>query len=179
MAADLNLVLPKLSDKVQELLELCHKKGCIMRPSTGLRDPYEQGRLWRQSRSIEEINKTISKFRSAGANFLADCIESVGPRNGKHATDAPPGLSWHQWGESVDCFWLVGDSAEWSIKKKINGVNGYQVYTEQASNVGLFPGGAWVSFKDWPHVQLRHKNEGVLDLMKLQNVDEIMKERFG
>ena len=39
------------------------------------------------------------------ANFLASVLDGVGPQHGPHVTNALPGLSWHQWGEAVDCFW--------------------------------------------------------------------------
>jgi peptidoglycan L-alanyl-D-glutamate endopeptidase CwlK len=178
MAADLNLVLPELMDKVLELLDLCKNRGCIMRPSTGLRDPFEQGKLWRQSRSLEEITDQINSFKKQGAYFLAHCLESVGPQDGNDVTNSPPGLSWHQWGESVDCFWLVNNKANWSTQKLINGVNGYHVYTEEAVKVGLHPGGIWKK-KDWPHVQIRHKDTSVLDVMSIMKINDTMEQRFS
>ncbi|HFN0790935.1 TPA: M15 family metallopeptidase [Klebsiella variicola subsp. variicola] len=178
MAADLNLVRPELKGKVLKVIEQCQLKGCLMRPSTGLRDPFEQGRLWRQSRSIEEITNRIDMFKKQGADFLAHCLESVGPQHGIKVTNTPPGLSWHQWGEAVDCFWLVNDKAEWSPDILIKGVNGYHVYTDAALDVGLNPGGIWNN-KDWPHVQIRDKDIGVLDVYSIQEVNKIMGDTFG
>ena len=60
----------------------CAARGFTMRPSAGLRNPFEQARLWRQSRAREEIEDKIQKFKAAGAMFLAHCIESVGPQHG-------------------------------------------------------------------------------------------------
>lgn len=178
MAADLNLVNPELKEKVIKVIKQCQLKGCIMRPSNGLRDPFEQGKLWRQSRSIEEITTRINMFKKQGVNFLAYCLESVGPQHGIKVTNTPPGLSWHQWGEAVDCFWLVNDKAEWSPDILIKGVNGYHIYTDAALDIGLNPGGIW-NDKDWPHVQIRDKDIGVLDVYNIQDVDRIMEERFG
>ena len=59
MAADLDKLDPKLKDRVLKLVVRCRDKGVEMRPSNGLRDPFEQGRLWRQSRSREEIEEEI------------------------------------------------------------------------------------------------------------------------
>ena len=149
-----------------------------MRPNNGLRDPFEQGRLWRQSRSKEEIEAKIEELESKGALFLADCIRRVGPQHGNHVTDTPPGVSWHQWGEALDCFWLVEGKAEWSTKKLINGLNGYKVYADEAEAVGLTPGGHWKNLKDWPHVQLQKANNAA-SVMLLAEIDSAMKARFG
>ncbi len=112
------------------------------------------------SRDIDDL---IPEFRpNAGAEFLAFCIESVGPQSGPEVTKAPPGLSWHQWGEAFDSFWVVNGDAEWSTTRKINGLNGYHVYAEEAAKIGVTPGGLWTTFKDChthnldpPNVQLR------------------------
>src|SRR5512137_2618771 len=132
MAADLDKLDTDLKAKVIRLLELCNASGIVMRPNNGLRDPFEQGRLWRQSRSTEEIHEKINELENNGAPFLADCIRRVGPQHGNHVTDTPPGISWHQWGEALDCFWLVNGKAEWSTTKLINGLNGYKVYADEA-----------------------------------------------
>ena len=178
MAADLKKLVPELKLKVLQLLDRCRTRGVEMRPNNGLRDPFEQGRLWRQSRSKEEIEAKIEELESKGVLFLADCIRRVGPQHGDHATDTPPGISWHQWGEALDCFWLVEEKAEWSTKKLINGLNGYKVYADEAEAVGLTPGGHWKNLKDWPHVQLRKANNAA-SVMSLAEIDAAMKARFG
>lgn len=178
MAADLNLLVPELKSKVLTLQKNCSAFGPEMRANTGLRDPFVQGRLWRQSRSIEEIKSQIGQFKSQGAFFLAHCIESVGPQHGKHVTDTPPGISWHQWGEAIDFFWLVDGEAMWSTTKLIDGHNGYKVLADEAEKLGLTAGGHWNKFKDWPHIQLRKEsNPAKLHLVK--EIDTEMQKRFG
>ena len=178
MAADLNELAPDLRVRVTDLLRGCIDAGVEMRPYFTLRDPFEQARLWRQSRSREQITAKIAELRSAGADFLAFCIDSVGPQNGDPVTNAIPGLSWHQWGEAADCFWVVNGTAEWSTQKKINGVNGYHTYADRAATIGLTPGGLWRSLKDWPHVQLR-SDPSPLGVFTLPEIDRRMRERFG
>lgn len=141
-------LIPKFRAPVKTLLEQCRAQGVEMRPSQTLRDPFEQAKLWRQSRSKEEIRAKIKQFRAAGADFLAFCLENVGPQSGDPVTNAPPGLSWHQWGEAVDCFWVVDGQAEWSTTKKINGVNGYQLYAAEAKKLGLTAGGLWAKLAE-------------------------------
>lgn len=177
MAADLNKLDSALKNKVLKLLENCKKRSVEMRPYDGIRTPLEQARLWRQSRAIEEINKKIADLEANGAHFLAECIRRAGPQNGGHVTDTPPGISWHQWGEALDCFWLVDGKAEWSTKKIVNGVNGYAVYAEEAKLIGLTAGGNWKKFKDWPHIQLRSENNAG-SVMALSEINKVMKDRF-
>lgn len=178
MPADINQLVPEFIPKVQQLLQNCQAQNVIMRPYFTIRDPFTQGKFWRQSRSSEEVQQKITDLKNQGADFLAFCIESVGPQSGSPVTNAIPGLSWHQWGEAVDCFWVVNNQAEWSTRKLVNGQNGYAVYAAQAKAIGITPGGLWPTLKDWPHVQLRSANSP-LTVFSIQQIDAAMKEKFG
>lgn len=177
MAADLFLVIPELQQKMAALLARCKQRGFEMRPNYGLRSPQIQGALWRQSRSIEEIQLKVAKLRANGAPFLAHCIEVAGPQHGDWATDAPPGYSWHQWGEAVDCFWLLNGKAEWSTKLKVTGFNAYEVYATEAEALGL-TAGARFKKRDWGHVQLRAAPSPAKVLSPKQ-INDAMAEKFG
>lgn len=178
MSRDLDTLVPEFRAKVDELLRLCDQSGYSMRPFFTLRTPFEQAKLWRQSRTTQEIRNRIAELKNGDADFLAHCIDSVGPQNGRHVTNAIPGLSWHQWGEAVDCFWLLDGNAEWSTRRRINDLNGYVNYGEKARSLGLTAGGFWSSFKDWPHVQLR-KNSSPRRVFSLQEIAAEMADRFG
>ena len=171
-------LIPEYQPKARTLIEKCRARGIEMRPYETLRTPFEQGKLWRQSRATQQVVAKIAQLRNAGADFLAFCIESVGPQSGRHVTDSTPGLSWHQWGEAFDSFWLVNGESEWSTTRKVNGLNGYHVYAEEARGMGLTPGGLWTNFKDWPHVQLKSASSP-RDSMSLADINRIMEERFG
>lgn len=177
MAANIETLIPEFREKLTEVFAACQQRGIVMRPYMSRRTPLEQAKLWRQSRSLEEINAKIGKLRASGADFLAGCIERSGPQNGPPVTNAIPGLSWHQWDEAVDCFWLVNNDAEWSSSKLVNGLNGYHVYAGEAHRLGLTAGGTWISLQDWPHVQFR-KAGSPLDIMDLKDVNAEMKMRF-
>jgi peptidoglycan L-alanyl-D-glutamate endopeptidase CwlK len=169
----------KLRPAGQQLLELCADQGIVMRLNETVRNPIDQARLWRQSRTTEQIKAKVNALRTLGANFLADCIERVGPQHGEHVTNAPPGLSWHQWGEAFDCFWVVDGEAEWSSEVLVQGQNGYRVYARIAEKqLGLTAGGLWKTFKDWPHVQLREEDSPG-DLFDITEINAVMKERFA
>ncbi len=178
MSRDLNDLIPEFRTQIEQLLLSCDGSGYGMREFFTLRTPFEQGKLWRQSRSTQEVNQKIDELRSKGADFLAHCIESVGSQNGRHVTNAIPGLSWHQWGEAVDCYWLLDGNAEWSTKRKINGNNGYFNYATIANTMGLDAGGFWSSLKDWPHIQLR-KVSSPARIYSLQEINREMENRFG
>ena len=181
MSRDINLLESDFRRDALNLLVTCRTLGIEMRPYCTIRDPQEQARLWRQSRPFSEIERRVNALRQSGADFLADVILSVGPQNGRHVTNAIPGLSWHQWGEAFDCFWLVDDDAEWSTRRKIvigdgREINGYKLYGEEARNLELTSGGFWSRLKDWPHVQKRPRR--VLNYYSLADVEEEMKRRF-
>ena len=178
MPIEVAQLVPSFRGKLEGLLEDCQAQGVEMRPYFGIRTPFEQAVLWRQSRTGEQVARKIAELKEQGASFLAHCLESVGPRNGPPVTNALPGLSWHQWGEAVDCAWVVAGKTEWSTQKQVGGANGYRVYAEQAKALGLEPGGFWKSLKDWPHVQLRQAGSP-LKVMGLAEIDGEMERRFG
>ncbi len=178
MSRELSKLLPEFREHVEGLLDDCEASGYPMRPFFTVRTPFEQARLWRQSRSTRQIHAKLAELEAAGASFLAHCIESVGPQYGRHVTNAIPGFSWHQWGEAVDCFWLLDGDAEWSTRKKVNGTNGYLNYAILARDRGLTAGGFWHTFRDWPHVQWRPESSP-RRLYEVGEVDRVMEARFG
>jgi peptidoglycan LD-endopeptidase CwlK len=175
---DIADLVPELRSQSGTLIQRCRARGIEMRIYETLRTPQEQGKIWRQSRTREQVQAKLRELRDAGGEFLAFCIESVGPQSGRHVTDATPGFSWHQWGESFDAFWVVNGGAEWSTTRKINGLNGYRVYAEEAENMGLTPGGHWPNFKDWPHVQLTSERNP-RSRFSVEEIDRKMREKFG
>ena len=179
MAVSLEGLEPKIYEMTSSLLDSLKSAGVEMRPCVAIRTPTEQAKLWRQSRSIEEIVSAIARLRNGGASYLAHVVDAVGPQHGPPVTQALPGLSWHQWGEAVDCFWAVNGGAEWSTSKILDGINGYKIYASRAKEFGLVAGGLWRSFKDWPHVQLRQQGSPTAAGYSLAEIDKAMKTRFG
>lgn len=173
--------MPSLTDltkefqpKAERLLGLCAERGVIMRPYFTLRDPITQSKLWRQSRSLEEIEAKIKFLIAQNALYLANCLEAAGPQSGKWATNALPGESWHQWGEAIDCFWVVNGTAEWSTSLGGDD-NGYHVYARIAKELELTPLGP-TRIQDWAHVQRSaHK---VTDQYSWAEIDAEMQNRY-
>lgn len=169
---------PAFTASLKATLDACAAEGAPMVPYFGIRTPFEQGKLWRQSRSVDQVADRVADLRARGADFLAHCIDSVGPQHGPQVTNAIPGYSWHQWGEAMDCYWLRDGKAEWSTE--VGGVrNGYRIFAHIASDQGLTAGGYWQSLKDWPHVQKRKAGSPADSGLNLAAINARMKEMYG
>jgi hypothetical protein len=183
MTVELGTLKPEFRARIEQLLEACRARGIEMRPYFAVRSPLEQARLWRQGRAREEIERKVGHLRADGARYLAQCLEQAGPQHGPRVTNAAPGLSWHQWGEALDCFWVVDGAAEWDITRAVDGLNGYKVYAEEAMLLGLTAGGRWAA-ADWPHVQLRRASGPISaegpngSLLTISEIDAEMRRRF-
>lgn len=178
MSRSLDDLVPEFRSRAETLIANAQARGAQMRPYATLRTPDEQARLWRQSRAIEEIELKIRELEDQDATYLASVIRDVGPQFGEEVTKAIPGLSWHQWGEALDCFWLVDGEAIWSTRKLIDGVNGYKLYAQEAADLGIDAGGFWRRFKDWPHAQLRDAGSPA-GVFSLSEISARMERRFG
>jgi peptidoglycan LD-endopeptidase CwlK len=155
------------------LIKECAKQGIKMVPYFGLRSPREQAKLWRQSRSAPEIAAGVEKLRDGGAPWLANVLQSTPASSDKHVTNALPGMSWHQWGEALDCYRDIGGKPNWDPKNYAE----YANIAEMAA-IGLTAGGHWPNLKDWPHVQLRPQ-AGPQSLYSYATIDARMKEMWG
>lgn len=174
----LDHLIPEFKAKVETLIVKCLDRNVVMRPYEGLRNPIVQAVYWRRSRSVEEVSDMLKELEKEGAYFLASCIAMVGPQTGRTLTNAIPGLSWHQWGEAVDCVWMVGNEAIWDIDRLIDNVNGYQVYAEEALALGLDAGLFWPGFADAVHVQLRPVGSPQ-ELFSLQYINQFMEQNYS
>lgn len=92
-------------DRLERMLDESAETGLNLHVVVYERSPWEQARLWRQSRSTFKVNQQKSILRAAGAPWIAQVLEDVGPqREGPWRTNALPGQSWHQWGEAADVY---------------------------------------------------------------------------
>ena len=188
MSISLDGLVPTFKSQVDVLIAACAARGVEMRPYYGRRSPWEQARIWRSTRATGEITDRIERLKSNSAPFLGKVILEVGPQSAPpgargHLTNAAPGNSWHQWGEAVDCFWCYNDVAQWStvatqpLLGNAQG-NGYLVYADEATKLGLLSGGAAWGW-DYPHVQLRLENSPRSMHFTWSKIDTIMRQRFG
>ena len=136
-------------NKIRLMLTQLESRGLVMRPFYGIRTPIEQAKLWRQSRTRDQIDIAIRNLDQAGAPILAACLVSVGPQRGRHVTNALPGYSWHQYGEAVDLFAVDGNgAADWDVSAR-----GYVDMAEIARALEMKPGR---DFGDAVHIQSRY-----------------------
>lgn len=124
------------------------------------RSAAEQARIYRRSRTIEQISRKSGELRLRGYGALADLLMQVGPqwgRLGAHLTYAGPGESWHQYGEAADGVPLVGGKADWQADTPA-----YRAYRDACKITGLQHATQWKSWQEWPHAQ-RPKTSNPLD----------------
>lgn len=138
--------------KAEIIQEKCAQNGVDLLIYCTLRPLDEQARLFRQSRSYEEIKDKMKKLANRGFDFIANVIEKVGPCDGPHVTNAAPGESWHNYGEAFDAVPLVGGKAAWSYNEF---KNLWEVYGNAVREVEMSWAGDWTSFREFPHCQLR------------------------
>lgn len=174
MSRDMGELEPDFRDACYRVLSACKARGVEMRTFFTARHPVEQGALWRQSRSSAEVQRKIEELQAAEAPYLAQCIIDAGPQSGRWATNAIPGLSWHQWGLALDCYWLVDGVAEWDADATHHGVQGYRVYAEEAEAVGLR---SLASVGDAVHIQ--KPSEGSPSHLGLPLIDASMRKRWA
>ena len=65
---------------LRQLMQAAHDEGFELVPTSGMRDPWTQAKLWRQSRGRSEVDAKIASLRHDGASYLADILEAVGPQ---------------------------------------------------------------------------------------------------
>lgn len=174
MSRDMGDLEPDFREACYQVLSACKARGVEMRPFFTARHPVEQGALWRQSRSSAEVQKKVAELQEAGAEYLAQCIIDAGPQSGRWATNAIPGMSWHQWGLALDCYWLVDGQAEWDAGATHNGVQGYRVYAEEAETIGLR---SLADIGDAVHIQQPKENSP--SHLGLELVDAMMRKRWA
>jgi hypothetical protein len=167
---DLELLRGEFLAPLHASIDAARARGHELRPFCTRRDPWTQARLWRQSRSREEVHSAIEFLRSHGAPHLSGVLESVGPQGGRWATNALPGLSWHQWSEACDLFLVdQGGTAIWSPDHP-----GYVALHEEARARGLH---VPLPRRDAYHVQLRIGS--VLHEHSWPGIDQAMMEEYG
>ena len=97
---DLEVGFRSLIDRI--LGELNSSSAWKLKPTTTIRDPWTQAKLWRQSRTGDQVQREIQQLIASDAEYLASVLQRVGPqKTGPWATNALPGMSWHNWSPSL------------------------------------------------------------------------------
>jgi hypothetical protein len=166
----LNQLDPVFRERLTHLLDACEKEGYLFKPYVGMRDVFQQNRLWRRSRNPRQVQEMILALRNQNLGFLAYALEVVGPqRNGPWATNAIGGESWHQFGLAADVVRILpSGKADWSDEP-------YRYLNKKAESFGLSTG---LSFKDGGHIQMP-KESSPKRKYSMATIELLMRERFG
>lgn len=174
----LQLLDPQFSDNVRTVLSRTAAMGADFILLEGLRNPLKQAVYWKQSRNQNEIVQQIELLQSKHAYFLAYCLHVVGDHKGSHITNALPGASWHQYGLAVDCAWIINSKICWDNESQMDGINGYEVLSNEALNLNICSGHHWTDLKDSGHLQAEF-SASPLDQYKWNEIDKMMEERYS
>ena len=170
---DLSDLISGIKERAEEVQEACLvAAGFELLIYCTLRSLEEQARLFRHSRSRQEINLKIQKYRSRGYDFLADVIEGVGPCYGNHVTNAGPGESWHNYGEAWDAVPIIGGKPAWNY---MDARDHWNAYGEAVRQVGMFWAGDWITFREYPHAQVREGSNPLKAMSPAQVRDHLEK----
>lgn len=162
---------PDFENRLEQLKRACASRGTKVVVYCTIRTPEEQAKLWRRSRTTKDISKEIHNLVEMGAIYLAQVLRDVGPQQtAPWATNALPGLSWHNWGLAADLYVDVDGAAIWD-----SGHAGYRIMAEEAKKLGLESGHFWPK-KDSVHVQAN--SDRILDKYSWAQVDEAMKHFY-
>lgn len=151
---------PGMQDAVQALQARLQVDGVRVLPLDAYRSPWDQARAYRQGHTWPQIRAMEDRLTHLDWAGFAVILRAVGPQYGLRVTEAPPGQSWHQWGDAWDaCPWVDSGSLSrlaWEPRPGDPDYNEavrlWQRYGRLAEQCGLVWGGHW---GDAPHVQCR------------------------
>lgn len=144
-----------VQEKAEKLLVLAGQHGLDILIYCTLRPAEEQARLFRQGRSLAEIQRRAQQLRELyDRPDLADVLLGVGPQTGiKIVTWSAPGQSYHQYGLAFDGVPLREGKPVWSATDAEDRTL-WMKYGELVQEVGLEWAGDWSPGKrEYPHAQ--------------------------
>ena len=155
VSRSLSALVPYLADVARRLVLALDAQGVDLLIYCTHRTPEEQARLWRQGRSIEQIEQGAAELRDKLARpDLAEILLDVGPQAGlRPVTYAMPGQSLHQYGLAFDAVTIRDGKPVWGTSLRED-VRAWTVYGKAAQEQGLLWAGSWKRFKEYPHCQL-------------------------
>lgn len=105
-----------VKQKAMQHIDLLEHRGIKLLVYCTFRDEWEQARLYRINRSLQEIEAKAEDLSEAGFPMLANILMAVGPQNGDSGpkkTKAGPGESAHQHQLAYDAVPLIGGKPVW------------------------------------------------------------------
>ncbi len=161
-------LVPEAQEMAKRHILLCAEAGIELLIYCTLRDTHEQARLYRQSRTKEQVQKKIDQFIARGFPALAKILREVGPqKSGPKVTNAGPGESFHQYSRAYDCVPVLHGKPIWGTAGEGAGI--WDKVGKLGKKTGLEWAGDWTSFREFPHFQL---TDG-------KDIAGMMQEKFG
>ncbi|HEX3128047.1 MAG TPA: M15 family metallopeptidase [Thermoanaerobaculia bacterium] len=161
-------LVPEVQEMAKEHILRCADAGFELLIYCTLRDAHEQSRLYRQSRTKEQVQKKIDQLTAKGFPGLAKILKDVGPqKSGPKVTNAGPGESFHQYNRAYDCVPVVQGKPIWSPNGE--GAALWEKVGKLGKKCGLEWAGEWTTFREFPHFQF---TDG-------KDIEDLMQERFG
>lgn len=154
MSRKLSDLTPAAEARSRRLIEATEAAGCPILVYCTRRLHEEQARLFRQGRSLAEIEAMAKRLaiefvRPDLGNILLD----VGPQYGPIVTFAAPGQSAHEYDVGLDGAPIRNGKLVWGTAEPEDLELWYR-YGEAAEAVGLEWAGRWTRNREFPHVQM-------------------------
>jgi peptidoglycan L-alanyl-D-glutamate endopeptidase CwlK len=160
-------LVPEVQERAREHVLRCADAKIELLIYCTLRDVFEQGRLFRQGRTAEQIKEKSAQLRAQGFPQLAKVLDEAKGDKGGKVTFAGPGESFHQYAMAYDCVPMVKGKPVWGTGGE--GAALWKKVGEMGKKAGLEWAGDWTKFREFPHFQW---TDG-------QAVRDLMKKRFG
>lgn len=161
-------LVPEVQAMAKDHILRCADAGFELLIYCTLRDGHEQARLYRQSRTKEQVQKKMDQLTAKGFPALAKILKDVGPqKSGPKVTNAGPGESFHQYNRAYDCVPVLQGKPIWGTAGE--GAAIWDKVGKLGKKCGLEWAGDWTSFREFPHFQF---TDG-------KDIEDLMKERFG
>lgn len=161
-------LVPEVQAMAKEHILRCADAGFELLIYCTLRDEQEQARLYRQSRTKEQVQKKMDQLTAKGFPALAKILKDVGPqKTAPKVTNAGPGESFHQYNRAYDCVPVVQGKPIWGTGGE--GAALWEKVGKLGKKCGLEWAGDWTTFREFPHFQF---TDG-------KDISDFMQERFG
>jgi peptidoglycan LD-endopeptidase CwlK len=164
----IDLLIPEAKLKCLEIETKCKESGFDLLIYCTYRSFEDQAKLFRQSRTFNNITMKSDELRSNGFVFLAEILMNVGPQYGKEVTNASPGESWHQYKEAFDAVPMLNGNELWDYQ---GNEKYWDIYIQLIEKCGMHSGKSW---GDDPHCQLRHGNINPLEALTPDQVKKYL-----
>ncbi len=161
-------LVPEVQAMAKEHILRCADAGIELLIYCTLRDAQEQARLYRQSRTKEQVQKKMDQLTAKGFPALAKILKDVGPqKSGPKVTNAGPGESFHQYSRAYDCVPVLQGKPIWGTGGE--GAALWDKVGKLGKKCGLEWAGEWTTFREFPHFQFTGGKA----------LSDFMQERYG